>query len=521
MKITTRLSKPNVPIVRLLKSNHQLTGPVTNWAGITGSELYYGIVYAGTPEWLGFLTAGTNSVISNLSNQGAAALIFIPVNNRYMIFSFGYANSKLSSYGLERDFGIRVVLNSIDPTKVKSIDSKILGTVVMNRRTQLSKDKRIEDFGFEINKDFLKHIAGKPSSNSFASMISGSDSLNINCDISATTIVQKVNDIYSFYSSTSYQANYSWVDNVKAVKDGLLLPALNTELVNAFNGLLSGNLNELSMASPSIIDYGVADHFKIRGYRSTESFSFIDIEAFIADMRKEGVPSVLLSDLERYRIEAYDSSGNNVGSWTVYDWMIYEVVHNGVQYLYNDGEWFQINNNYYNSVNNDYHNILSNATEYIALAPTTHKNETAYLGAYTVSRNEKLFDRNLAYTYGVTNSIEICDLYNVNREFIHVKEGSSSAKLSHLFNQGFVSASAFLNDLNFRNDVSSKLTSQRNLATTIGSILNPSKYTIVYRILKEGQSLILPFFSKLVLLEMYKKIKNMGYKFRLEWIQKV
>ncbi len=522
MKITVRLSKPNVPIQRLLKANHQLTGPITNWANIGGSEVYYGTVYAGTPSWLNFLNSGTSTTVTNLSNVGAAALIFVPINNRYMILSFGYANSKLSSYGLERDFGLRVVLNSIDPDKVKSIDTKIMGNVIMNKRTQLSKDKKIEDFGFEINKDFLRHIAGKPSSTSFASMISGSDSLNMNCDISITNISQKINDIYAFYSGTTYQTNYSWIDDIKNVKDGVLLPLLNDQLILAFNSLLAGNTNDLYVACPTIIDYGLVDHYRVRGYRSLVEFNIIEIDNLIADLVTQGITTVTLADLENFYIEAINTDGNVVSHWKIYDWLIYEHFLTGIQYIYNDGEWFEISNNFFSSTNTAWNNIITSSTEYLILPPTTHKTEEGYIAAYLpVKSKEIIFDRKLFYKYGVTNSVEICDLYNSSREFIHIKEGNSSAKLSHLFNQGFVSATLFLNDVYFRDDISIKLNSHKTLLATIGSIINSSKYTVVYRILKKGSTITIPFFSKLTLLDVHKKIKNMGYKFRLEWVQKI
>ena len=130
MKITARLSKPNISLKILLKTVHHLTGPIINWGEIEGSELYYGTVYSDEPSWIDFLVKGTNEKLEKLSNVGSAALLFIPINNRYMILSFGYANSKLSAYGLEKDFGLRVVLNCIDPEKVKSIDSKIIGNVI-------------------------------------------------------------------------------------------------------------------------------------------------------------------------------------------------------------------------------------------------------------------------------------------------------------------------------------------------------------------------------------------------------
>ncbi len=522
MKITIRLSKPNSIIQELLKSDHGLIGPIMDWGNILGSVLYSGIVYGNQPSWSGFINSGLAENISNLYNQGATAIIFIPIDDRYMVLSFGYANSVLSHIGYERDFGLKVVLNSIDPTKVKSIDSKHIGNVVINKRTQLSKDKRIEDFGFEINKDFLKHIAGKPTSESFATMISGSDSLSINCDILVSDLFEKVSEIYVAYSSLDYKTNYSWVDNVKNVKDKTLLSILSNELVIALNSLLSGNPNDIYLACPSILDYDLVDHFRVRGYRSSTDFNFIDIDNLIIDLLEKGISSTTEIKLNQYYIESFDSNSNTINRWPILDWLIYEYNYNGVQYIYTEGEWFEISDNYFNFINTSFNDILNTPSEFLALSSTKSTTEESYINSYTFDDiNEHKFDRNLSYVYGPQNSIEICDIYNSNREFIHIKEGGSSSKLSHLFNQGFVSASAFLNDSKFRVDVSTKLQPNNLLSDTISNYTRPSEFTIVYRILKNGATLTLPFFSKITLNEVYEKLKNMGYNFRLEWVQKI
>ncbi|TKK66353.1 hypothetical protein FC093_17375 [Ilyomonas limi] len=522
MKVAARLSKPNVAVKQLLRATSSLTGPIMDWGGIKGSELYHGTSYAGQPSWINFILTGTNSSLPALKNEGAAALLFIPINNRYIMFCFGYSNQHLSGFGIERDFGLRVVLNTVDPSKIKSIDSKIMGSVVMNRRTQLSKENRIEDFGFEVNKDFLRHVAGKPTTSSFASAIAGSDSLNMNCDLNVRNLQTKVTDIYNYYTATNYQTNYSWVDNIKNVKDGFLLPSLDNDLLTSFNNLLSGSPSNLYIACPEVVDYTTLAYFKLTGYRSNTTFGFIEVESLVADLQLKGITSITIKNLENFRIEAFDNDDNFLNSWSLKDWIVYESIISGTQYIFSEGEWFEISSNYFNLVTSSVNSILSHPTEYLSLTPTPHKNEADYIKSYTAQRgHEKIFDRSLSYTYGTTNAIEICDIYNSTKEFIHIKEGSSSNKLSHLFNQGFVSASLLLNDSNFRTDLTSKLKGYTTLLKTIINPINSTKYTVVYRILRNGSAFSLPFFSKIVLIDTHKKIKLMGFKFRLEWVPKI
>jgi uncharacterized protein (TIGR04141 family) len=521
MKLTARLSKPGVQINYLMKNDHNLGAPLLNWANIPGCEVYYGTSYQDLASWSNFIASGTTARIRELRNQGAAAIIFVPIQNRYMIFLFGYGGHQLSGLGLEGDFGLKVVLNTVDPDKIRSVDSKIIETLVINKRTQLSKEKQIKDFGFEINKDFLKQLVGTPANSAFSSSIAGSDSLILNCDVTSTSLLQKATEIINNYNSTHYRQNYRWFDNIKHIKDKTAIDQLNNSLVTELNNLLQARIIDIQAACPTVIDYNSIDHFRIRGYRSSEQIDFVNIDAIIQDLLINNINSITLDDLNSFKIDAVGGDLNVVNSWYLIDWLIFETVLNGTHYFLSEGDWFVVSRNYFNQINATFNNIINNNLEYQVLAPTTHQNERQYLNNYPVRpTHERIFDQDETYIYGNRNSVEICDIYNTNKEFIHVKDGGASSKLSHLFNQGYVSASLFLNDINYRNDIIAKLDRRRLLIGSIENPINPMNYTIVYRILKNGQQFSLPFFSKIVLKNVHEKIISMGYKFRLEWIRK-
>src|SRR5690242_4925447 len=108
MKLVVRLSKLNQTIPQLLKAGHGLFGPINNWGNIRGATFYYGTAYAGQPDWVNFVQSGTPTAIQNLNNRGAVGLLFIPIQRRYVIYTFGHTITKLSPLGFERDFGLKV-----------------------------------------------------------------------------------------------------------------------------------------------------------------------------------------------------------------------------------------------------------------------------------------------------------------------------------------------------------------------------------------------------------------------------
>lgn len=521
MKLVVRLSKPGVAIGQLLARNHRLVGPIADWANIPGSVVYYGSSYASSPEWVRFIESGTTQQINALSNSGSVCLIFVPVQNRFMCFSFGHTISKLNPIGFERDFGLKVVLNTVDPNKIKSIDSRTVDTVVTSKRTQLSKENKLNNFGFEINKDLLRSVAGKPVDHNFATLVAGSDTLYLNCKVTAANFYQKAEQIFSNYISTNYRNNYEWIDNIKTVKDPALTQQLDNELLNLFNSaILTPSNIMLQCAIPDVIDMSIIDHFKIRGYRSRNTFVLPIIDDIISDLTAYNVSSLTLQNLTTCKIEAVDGSGGSPFSWPLYDWLICEVTTSNTRYILSGGEWHEISRAYFTSIETSFNTIISNNQEYQFIGTTTAANETEYFSTYSVPGNEIILDRQLYNGYGIHNTVEICDIYGL-RKFIHVKDGGSSSKLSHLFNQGYVSAQLFVSDTSFQADLHTKLSVKPSLQASIATPVSPSRYQIVFRILKKGNTFNLPFFTKIVLIETSRKIRSMGYRFKLEWAQKV
>jgi uncharacterized protein (TIGR04141 family) len=522
MKLVARLSKPNRTIAQLLKFGHGLTGPINNWAGILGSSVYHGTAYSGTPQWVGFINQGSVNPLPTTINSGSVGLIFVPVTNRFMCFSFGITAKYLDLTGFERDFGLKVVLNSVDPGKLKSVDSKIIDTIVMNRRTQLNKENGIHDFGFEIDKDLLRGVAGKPLDTTFASSVAGSDTLAINCNVTVGSFFQKANEILIKYNSTHYKTVFPWIDNVKPIKDQPLIDTLDNQLVTIFNNTLGGQpSNHLQLASPGIIDLTKIDHFKYRGFRSRTHIPMPDFENLLYEMQQTGISTVTLQELEGYHVDALDGNNSNFDAWTLYNWINCEVFLAGAQYILSDGEWFEISAAYYTHVESTFNKILSNVREYRRIGTTGAVNERDYFSTYTARPDEIILDQQLYRLRGQQNAIEFCDIMTQQGEFIHVKDGGSSSKLSHLFNQGIVSGRMLLSEGQYRVDLRRKLTSKPLIQATVNEPVTASDFKIVYRILKSGATFNLPFFSKIVVNDTRRKINTMGFKFKLEWVEKV
>ena len=111
------------------------------------------------------------------------------------------------------------------------------------------------------------------------------------------------------------------------------------------------------------------------------------------------------------------------------------------------------------------------------------------------------------------SSIEYCDLVKNGVDLIHVKRGTESSKLSHLFAQGEVSAELFSSDKEFRQALNKKLPNELKIKN-VKDRPNTGNHKIVYAIVSEKVGdLSLPFFSKVRLKNAHHHVSNLlGYK---------
>jgi uncharacterized protein (TIGR04141 family) len=126
-----------------------------------------------------------------------------------------------------------------------------------------------------------------------------------------------------------------------------------------------------------------------------------------------------------------------------------------------------------------------------------------------------LFDRSLVYFEGERGPIEFCDLLTENREIIHVKRKGASSVLSHLFFQGFVSAEAFLEHREFRENIRLDRPEVSHLIPA--DALDLSEFQVIYALIAETGAR-LPFFSKVALTAIVRQLRHMRYGIALQWI---
>lgn len=481
------------------------------------SVAYYLPSYIHEPAWMeGFFRENGKGLIQ----QSSARLVLmkklkIGEEERFFALTFGYSKYMFQDDVLEEQFGLKIILNSIENDQIRRISKTSVGSNLKQSNEQLPKNSYISEFGFDVNRDLMKNISGKSEDEMFEKCIlTGGDVFSVNVERNINDIDEFLEFCYRRYKETKYLKNFSWVDNIKYVKNKRLVKDLNLKLIDLINDKA---FDKVWMAVPEVINWENIKDFKVSGL--DEPLNDIYIDRVVDSLRNK------LTDIEQLkakRIIAISSKDENqsVYEWNSYKCTIAEIEVNGQAYCLNNGKWYKINQDFVSDINNRYSSIALLNDSFIDFNKEKHTNEDKYNDALVASLDKAV----LVHKYKISigggsgNNIEPCDVF-WNNKFIHVKRNSGSSNLSHLFNQALVSSQVLL-DTASRNQFRDKLKKAGEI-DIIPEPFQSSNYEIVIAIINKFNDDIpkIPFFSKVSLCYAATNMQNYGYKVKLKNIK--
>lgn len=486
-------------------------------------ELYYKKSPEKIPSWVSKIKPFCKGGKLNISSSTCGAVLLIKPEkiNRYFALCFGYGSSLLDPAGIEEEFGLKVVLNVLNHEKIKSVDLKNLDTVIKNVRMDNSKEADFSSFGADVERDVLNAVVGVRKdfkSFKYAENICGKDSIKFSTEISISELPSLCMDLMTIYGLKEYRKHFEWIDRVKIVrKDKKLIEDLNKEMVSVIQ---KSNWEKIWLAAPEIIDW-----YDKEGFSYTEKGELhedINFESFLKEKGKQA-KEVGLETLEANKI-FYHSQSQNAPylNWTVYKCVYCEVDLTGHRYILVGGNWYSIDKKYTKDINEKLQEIklYKGTCNFVKYGRVNEKDYNIDLQKANVKK-AVLFDRK-PITYGGTHSsVEFCDVYHDNREFIHIKRYSGSSTLSHLFFQGLTPAYLLKREPGFLIEVNRRLKEYKS--NEIKSGFGKDSFEVVYAIATHEESKdvrdILPFFSKVALVHVYRDLTELyGYNVSLKKI---
>lgn len=470
------------------------------------------------PDWkvlIDQLSVNSINIAENTSNK--AAIVF-KYKNRFLSVVFGYGKAMLNESTIERNFGLKVAINLIDPKKIRSLNSMTIENTVLDSQKQSFVLSSQDKFQIDQNREIVKLVSGAPSLESTAKFLVGTDSLTATRKMDIKDIKDSIRFYYDTFQKEDYkERGFGWVENIRRVQDNTLIGKLDGKLER--NILLSNTT--VSIGPNKILDWEniVGFYFKGIGKMSEEDISIeLDYERYIRFVQSKNSANTL-KKMKKDKIIAKQDNGEDFVVSSVYEGLVFEVDHDSCRYLLCYGEWFEVNKEFYSEIIHQVNNIPRCEIQFPACEK--NMNEGDYNKRVSESNDNYFLMDKLNYSgkgYG-RSRIEPCDILTKDKKFIHVKFGGSSSTLSHLFAQGVVSAKIFSGDDSMRNFINEKVKTKFG-RTFIKKVNKKNEdFEIVFSIIdhrKDKEFIeILPFFSLVNLARAIEDLKSMGYKYSL------
>lgn len=481
--------------------------------GFTG-EFYVFSKRAKAPAWMDFVSQMLESRLTEPKNDNICAVLFVRVQKRWLVFTQGHGRNLLKIDCFERDFGIKVVLNSVDPKQLRSVDVRSVESLTTQMRKQLSRNSPMAAFALNLHQDIPRVIAGKPIDEQFAKLIAGSDSLSLSAKLEVEDLGAKCERLLAAYQSNTYREHFPWFDQLRAVRDPSVLASLSTTLLEAIR---SKKNDDLHLAPPDIIDWNDSSGFSFSTEDEPTPRHELLMEEYLGTVDME---ELSFEKLKRDRVRLHDTRTDvPLSKWSVFDTIVFETELAGKVYVLSGGDWFQVDKKFADGVKAKLERIPASTLVLPSARSDQHEDDYNSQVAKT-SKTTALMDRRNAFVDESKTVIEVCDLFTKDGQFIHVKRKTRSATLSHLFAQGVVSAESFWMDAGFRTHTRNQVVKARS---ALGALIpdarpDPSKYEVVFAIITKRKSNwphSLPFFSQLNLTHAHDRLMRMGYRVSL------
>ncbi len=488
-----------------------------------------GIIYIAsteenTVEWLDTLKSYTkgeldSDLYKNKSNKAVMILKYVKDEKEY-VFSlvFGYGRTMLNEQSIVRNFGLRTAVNLIEESNIKSLNSLNISTNYLDIQRQALSYGSHSDLHVDTNADILKSISGRASYDSHYSTLNGADNLRFSAksDVSLSDLLNGILD--AFFSENYKEKGLEWIDHVQYVKEKEIISELDRVLLNHITDKL---LENPIIAPNKIVSYLDIEGYFISGMNSSHKlkenfYDDIPSDQFWEFLSEKIEDKIIIDKLKNCSLYCWtNDSAQKVSS--IYDSLFIEIEYDNKKFFLNNGDWFIIESSYYSNITNKIDSIKIFRDPVIPSCEIKWS-EGEFNEKFVESdpNRFKLFDKKNFHSPNYGHSrIEPADIITIEKQFIHVKKGGSSANLSHLFAQGVVSAQLYKNETLFIDKI--------NELFEEGYFNSDDKIEVIYGIIDKRYdkkaSEILPFFSMINLSQHYDVLSSMGIKCQLLFIE--
>jgi len=543
-----------------------------NWlegiGSIDGAEVEFGYAQSklSAPDWATWLSE-LATPFPELRSTGPRALLLIrDGSGRGFALPFGVGGwSLLDPSSIESGWGRRIALNLLyDPLTGSLIEegrllrkqrATKLGRGV-TKETQTSKPSAHEEFGFNRVEEILRSATVSIRRKNWGRHVEGSDSFKLRWKGSLKDLPGLLGQLDVKAQEVEYKKHFDFVDDLIPVKD----PNVISSVWDAASASIrSGRIASLGLTTPGPedlagLDFALLRISGIKSKRGGRPLSGLELSSYRKLLKKCGILNALDSEeLAKQVIRGVDNGQTKLeisvqravegtvtfgnSSYALLEGTVYEIASSFVREL--DVSIDRIDDSAAASLKLPALNAVTPRAKTYKKKTIMVQDERAYNAFIAIPSDRIMLDaKNVVTVPGRTSAVEICDVLVDNGTFIHVKLGTGSGTLSHLFAQASVSCELMVQSKEFINQSRIKI---KDVATAAGKTHKPfvaclkrdirsgNGKTIVLGIVsgrwsdKKGKvrklSRVLPFFSKVNLRRAAVAIEQRAFRLRVARIE--
>jgi uncharacterized protein (TIGR04141 family) len=444
------------------------------------------------PSWVGYVGQHVAEPITGLLVASAGAVLLLEAANRLLAIAWGQGRHLLDATKIQPEFGLRCVLNGVEPSQLKSVDAKTIDETTVHTRRDVSRDSDLATFGLDVAQDLLRGVTGTPRDKTLGERLTGADPLGITTAATLPQLPALCERLLDVYAADTYKERFDFIDHLRLEKDKGRIEKLNDRLITA---LSAHELTDVHLAAPEPLDWLdlAGFRFKSRKRDRPELLQDPRITTYLDQLRED--PTV--DGLKRDRMYAFSLQSDDVmNSWPIYQCIVYQEQDDDSLYVLSTGDWYCVDNEYRRQVETEVR-AIAKFEDLPAARPGT--SESDYNVAAASALDGACMDKQLVRADGL-EGMELCDVLLKDLTLIHVKHRGASSTLSHLFAQGTNSTERLLLDPGFRREAREAVKSIRRDFATVVPLHRPDsrQCTVVFAVITRSTRatpLTLPFFS--------------------------
>ncbi len=460
------------------------------------------------PSWLAYLSTYVTGDLPTLFAASSSAVLFVEASGRLFAITFGQGRHLINAEAFESDFGLKVVLNTVAPDQLKSVDAKTIDETTMHTRRDVSRDSSFAAFGLDVSRDLLRAVTGTPQDKTLGPRLTGSDALGLHTRASVPQLPGLAARLLTAYESDDYKEHFDFIDFLRPEKRPGRVRELEERLVEA---LRRREIDDVHLAAPEPLDWLDIDGFRFSTQPSDQpTANDPRISEYLDTREPEEIAVKTLKEDRMVALRASD--GQPQGTWQVLRCIVYQTEVDDELYVLSGGDWFRINLDFKDRVYAEVGRLarLDGLPE-----ADSGTDEDAYNVKAAAVIDGLCLDKKLIYDEG-PDKMEICDILTRDGGLIHVKQRGSSSTLSHLFTQGLNSAERLLQDADFRSRVRAVVAAEDPEFADVlpAERPTPDTHEVTFVVITRSDRdtpLTLPFFSVVSLRAAASRLRGFGF----------